>query len=279
MLNLWEVITSRQRVFTEDLLQNTLYRKMRGESGGGGEYDVTITSTPPLYLPYSLGYNLADWSITGQTVQDGAPTPENPVDVQGVGDWDETTQKFKIPVVTRGTDGSETTTNIYLDSPLMTGETISSDGSREVEWAVMYAKNMNWTLVTGLNYTYQSAIANKDYSTDNFKSNKYLTTQQPYSNMPDFSVRGTATGNVVRVRDSRYSNVSDFVASLDDVYFVYKLATTTTSTITSPQIPTTTGTCVLDVDTEVQPSSMTVTYKSSVPDNDMADMIQLLSEI
>ena len=33
-----------------------------------------------------IGKDLKDWSITGNTVQNGTPTPDNPVEVQAVGD-------------------------------------------------------------------------------------------------------------------------------------------------------------------------------------------------
>lgn len=44
-----------------------------------------LSGIPPLSFK-SKGKPLTAWSITGNTVQDGTPTPENPVEVVGVGD-------------------------------------------------------------------------------------------------------------------------------------------------------------------------------------------------
>lgn len=43
------------------------------------------SGTVPLTIN-GIGKDLKDWSITGNTVQNGTPTPENPVEVQAVGD-------------------------------------------------------------------------------------------------------------------------------------------------------------------------------------------------
>lgn len=45
---------------------------------------ATIAGTPPLSYP-SKGYDLEDFLISGNTVQNGTPTPEAPVDVVGCG--------------------------------------------------------------------------------------------------------------------------------------------------------------------------------------------------
>ena len=59
------------------------------------------SGTVPLTIN-GIGKDLKSWSITGNTVQNGTPTPENPVEVQSVGDYDSDTGLYKIPVVTRG---------------------------------------------------------------------------------------------------------------------------------------------------------------------------------
>ena len=59
------------------------------------------SGTVPLTIN-GIGKGLKDWSITGNTVQNGTPTPENPVEVLGCGDYDSETGMYKIPVVTRG---------------------------------------------------------------------------------------------------------------------------------------------------------------------------------
>lgn len=64
----------------------TFYDKMRASVLMGGGRAETLTGIPPLTLKKSAGKPLKSWSITGNTVQDGVPTPDNPVEVRMVGD-------------------------------------------------------------------------------------------------------------------------------------------------------------------------------------------------
>ena len=64
---------------------------------GGRDRLHELSGIPPLSFT-SKGKPLTAWSITGNTVQNGTPTPENPVEVQGVGDYDSETGMYKIPV-------------------------------------------------------------------------------------------------------------------------------------------------------------------------------------
>jgi hypothetical protein len=50
------------------------------------DYERYISGIPPLILSDSVGKPLVSWSITGNTVQDGEPSPESPVKVKGTGD-------------------------------------------------------------------------------------------------------------------------------------------------------------------------------------------------
>lgn len=61
-----------------------VYAKCVG--GGAKEYERYISGTPPLILSDSVGRPLVSWSITGNTVQDGEPTPTEPIEVKGTGD-------------------------------------------------------------------------------------------------------------------------------------------------------------------------------------------------
>lgn len=61
------------------------------------------------FIPYGFklqasGEPLTDYTISGNTVQDGTPTPEAPVDVVGCGVQDETAQQYKLPMTVNGTD-------------------------------------------------------------------------------------------------------------------------------------------------------------------------------
>ena len=57
----------------------------------------TLTGTSPLTFK-GLGQPLKDYHIFGETVQNGAPSPDYPVDVQGVGEYDYVSGKYYIPI-------------------------------------------------------------------------------------------------------------------------------------------------------------------------------------
>lgn len=60
----------------------------------------TVLGIPPLTLPDCVDTDsIINYTIDGNSVQDGTPTPEAPVEVESVGAYDESTGKYKIPVV------------------------------------------------------------------------------------------------------------------------------------------------------------------------------------
>lgn len=73
-----------------------------------------ISGVTPLRFKSRGGY-LQDYRIYGNTVQNGTPTPENPVEVQGCGEYDAELNGYKIPVtVSNGTNSI--TTPVYIGS-------------------------------------------------------------------------------------------------------------------------------------------------------------------
>ena len=62
----------------------------------------TVVGLPPLVLPDCVGDNLINYSISGNSVQDGTPTPDNPIEIESVGEYDEAMGKYKIPIAVRG---------------------------------------------------------------------------------------------------------------------------------------------------------------------------------
>lgn len=79
-------------------MRNTMIKKLLLNQG---KYE-TIEGIPPLTLEKSLGKDLRDYKIYGNSFQDGTPTPDTPVEVESVGEYDEATGKYKVPVVTQG---------------------------------------------------------------------------------------------------------------------------------------------------------------------------------
>ena len=94
MISLRDVVTG---FGNRDPLAEVWRRDLR--SGGSAE----ITGTLPLrYI--GNGKPLTDYMIYGNTVQNGAPSPEAPVDAVGCGVWDETRQSYKLPITVNSTE-------------------------------------------------------------------------------------------------------------------------------------------------------------------------------
>ena len=49
-------------------------------------FDNDASGTDSVVCEGTIGKDVLDWSIVGNTVQDGVPSPENPIEVKGVGD-------------------------------------------------------------------------------------------------------------------------------------------------------------------------------------------------
>lgn len=63
----------------------------------------SVAGVPPISLEDCVDSDsLIDWKLYGNSVQEGTPTPEAPVEVVSVGEYDSETGKYKIPVTARG---------------------------------------------------------------------------------------------------------------------------------------------------------------------------------
>lgn len=168
------------------------------------------------------------------------------------------------------------TSEIYLNSPLMADEVIDSDGKREVEWREL--------VLTG-DEQYISVIGNAPFAIypEGFKrpTNLNITTWfcSHYQSVPN-SASWATYNNLISwsttypdylvMRDIRFSDITsfkDFIKSEYDkgtpVTIYYQLAEPTSETVDVPQIPTLKGNNVIDINTEVQPSNVSITYLSS----------------
>lgn len=237
-----------------------------------------IEGVPPLSFT-AKGKPLTAWSITGNTVQNGTPTPENPVEVQSVGDYDSETGLYRIPIVTSADGAEPITTPIYLSEPLQAGEVLRSDGSREVKWSVkVFDGSENWIYGDensyGIVYFYLNLISHKY---DNAEFTDIKCTHLPESKLYFSDSKSECcalwtgpTGLVVylRLKKTNMATVDDLKLWLSAQYaagtpvtILYSLAEPTTETIAVPQIPTFGGTTVIDVDTAVKPSNVYIEYK------------------
>lgn len=214
-----------------------------------------------------------DTGNNGNTVT----TPENCVYIRCV--WFSLTDTSTVIWINEGTERLEyepyyepITTNIYLKEPLRKtldyeGDYIDFKNSKVVRNTICYSlKNRTWVEQAG---TY------KFYFVRGVPATISATTRNQYSNY--FVVKTIATtadtgigiqmmtNGILRVRPDLtvYDTVAKWKAYADtqDMYVIYTLATPTEETIQLPNIPTIKGTCILSVDTTLQPSNVEVIYK------------------
>ena len=124
---LWEILKAGRTNNSEDL-----FTRLAAEGISGAMNTSTVSGISPLVMPNCSGKPLTAWSITGNTVQNGTPTPDTPQEVKAVGDRTENLFDKTQPT---------TTTNKYL---LSNGEESSSSSG----WAVSAYIPVNGEYVT-----------------------------------------------------------------------------------------------------------------------------------
>lgn len=232
----------------------------------------TINGAPPLSFK-SNGEAIEDYTISGNTVQNGTPTPSNPIDVVGCGTWDATNQSYKLPI-----DVNNTEYPIYLAQVQTT---------RRIKKLVLTGEE-SWTRAA--NSTFYGSFVN-DYN----KVSGVITICSHYigdtnrtstSSVADKSCcfRFDSEANTIYIRDTDISSATDFKSFLAVQYangtpvtVWYVLATPETGTVNEPlqkigtyvdtinytqsgiAIPTINGTNTLTVSTTVLPSNIEAT--------------------
>lgn len=241
----------------------TAYDKMRAVTMGGGAIK-TLTGVPPLAFKAD-GKPLISWSMLGNGQQVGTPSPDNIIMPTFCGklvgtDW-------KIPITCAGQ-----TTPVYLGQ-------VST--VRRIKKTVLDGTETTWTsrTVQGRKCFYWKT------GTQNPDGAHVLCTHY----RAEYAVREGVcfiTTNNVSFIDSNFQSLDDFKNFLADEYAAghpvmvwYVLATEQTGIVNEPlckigdyadelhstdagvTIPTVKGENTLTVDTDLKPSSMTITYR------------------
>lgn len=237
-----------------------------------------LEGVPPLSFT-SKGKPLTAWSITGNTVQNGTPTPDTPQEVKAVGDRTENLFDKTQPT---------TTTNKYL---LSNGEESSSSSG----WAVStyIPVNGEYVTISGVGGNSPSICA-YDSNMQFVRGKNYAGTNITTINISEcsyirFSYVTSVQGNTAMLNYGStalpyepYGYKIPVVTSADGtepittpIYLQTPLysgdvlrsdgtitrSDGTAETFTAPQIPTLNGTTVIDVDTTVKPSNVYIEYK------------------
>lgn len=224
---------------------------------------ANVAGTTPLTLSNPIGDDLIEYSITGNIVQDGTPTPENPIEIQSVGELvteGEYSGKYKITVTITNGEQNESI-DMYLDTPLMKDEVVYSNGIRDVKWRKH---------VVNIKSTYDAASGN-------ILGISAFTTEQDYGMLRKMVFCNITTKGDSTIVGSCYLNEknicfvgtpTDTLKSLQEKYngaiVYYQLKTPTTETVVVPNISTPkTETSQLSIDTTIKPTNVSITYNKN----------------
>ena len=254
----------------------TYYDKMRASTLMGGVVQ-TLTGQPPLTFKAD-GSPITVWSMKGNGQQTGTPTPDNPVMPEFVGTLDNT--DWKIPITCAGQ-----TVPVYLG----TVQTV-----RKIRKLVLTGEESNWGTYTVQDGSYCAFLPLQNFMGATSSATPALLICTHYSSRAQNSIYngvsktccGGRTNQGLLIRDENITSETDFKSYLAAQYangtpvtIWYVLAEPTTGIVNEPlckigdyadelssedagvTIQTVKGSNVLTVDTPIQPSEMTITFK------------------
>lgn len=252
---------------------------------GSVYFASTINATAegyPCILPKSVGKNAVNYSIYGNSTQDGTPSPDNPVEVVSAGELvtdGEFAEKYKIPVVTSGEDSKPVTTNIYLNEPLRKiGDYADVLNSKEQSVTrkikkIVFDGTEDWSAqIKSYKSTY--FYLKIDGVIDYIECTHYLQNNISVNNENigcNIQHKTDINQDVVIIRppnvetydiDSWESYLAEQYAAGTPVTVWYVLVEETEELAALPKIPTFKGTTIITTGTEVQPQNIEITYKS-----------------
>lgn len=232
---------------------------------------------PPTTI-YTDGTAITSYTLKGNTVQNGTPTPSNPVSVVGVGELETTgehTGEYKIPILTaQGSAvnylGSVRSTR-QIKKYVCTGqETLRAYDSQYSRIFIQIPDIVSLGIrLTPIMCTHYQGIYDG----------------RPIADVPNNSISSgspTQDPNGLYIYETDYTSNTDFAAFLATQYnngtpvtIWYAVSTSETGIVNEPlmkigtyadsisnaaQIPTTEGANSISVDTTVQPSEFTATW-------------------
>lgn len=255
------------------------------------ERTVELSGTPPLSFK-AKGKPLSAWSITGKTVQNGTPTPENPVEVLGCGDYDSDTGMYKIPVVTRGKNLlklKEVNLTIQGVAVSIKNNSITVKGTAKASGGRITYLSESFVLQPGTYFISGDIVNSMVYCLTDISNgkaviasstSKFTLTEKTKVAFGLNFINGASYDATVNVMLNEGNKILPYEPYHEPITTPIYLPTPlysgevmrsdgtitrsdgTTETFTAPQIPTINGTTVIDVDTAVKPESMTIKYKA-----------------
>ena len=229
----------------------------------------SMSGALPLALPDCISGGLLNYTLDGNSVQNGTPTPDVPVEVESVGEYDEEIGKYKIPVQCSDGKGNSVVTNIYLDEPLRKLSTYADTIDFENQKVIMqiYCERLTSTnlreMVQGSTTRFYKAVSKAIHSKyRGGYSNCFKISATKYNDaLSNNEAFLSPSAKMLYVRSDEYT-LDEYKNLLDtqDVLIYYVLATPIEEQITLPKLPTFNGTTVYTIGTSIQPTNMSATY-------------------
>ena len=241
---------------------------------------TTVNGKPPLTLSNSAGVNIRKYILYGNSVQDGEPTPDNPIDIDSVGDLviDETSEyygKYDIPITVLPFESHiGETAHIYLDEPLRkVGEYSDYIDFRNKK----VVRNIQKLILDGTENWEMESVSGKEYNnfyiatnpvgrarTDILSNKKTgdvnVSTRTENNGFISFSTKLNIT-HLTDTVDNWKTLLSTWYTNENPLIINYILAAPIEETIDNlPVIGTNEGTNTIMTGTTIQPSNMSVTY-------------------
>ena len=224
--------------------------------------------------------SLVNYTIYGNSVQNGTPTQDSPAEVESVGEYDGETGKYKIPVICRGENGRSVTTDIYLDEPLRKVGDYADYIDFEKRMVVRQVGVMKLTDKDTYTVYYNTSLSFYGFyiRINNMKSGMrqhgfctYIKNTRAEKSSIWFGVANSILYislpdiyNSAVTYSEKQQAVKKWISELEEPFLIYyPLAETEETPIVLPKLPTITGTCVFSAKTQVQPSNIELSYYST----------------
>ncbi|WP_294482192.1 hypothetical protein [uncultured Ruminococcus sp.] len=275
MTSISDVLKASKGVPVDDIFAELWGRKL------SGDYTiVTYTGTLPAVLTNTKAGYLHHYKIYGNTVQDGTPTPENPIEPSECGELETTgahAGQYKLPLTSAGQD-----VDIYL------GE---SQTTRQIK-KLVFDGTEDWRIDSGRFTIILNDIKSQGLRLTEFYCSSYqvISDGRAYSDVPNNAIytgAGGPGGTYVYIFTDEYTTTTSFKTYLAQQYangtpvtVWYVLATEKTgilneplrkigdyadtidSTQTSAQIPTAAGSTTISwAGSGLAPSEVELEYE------------------
>ena len=252
----------------------THYDKQKALAMCGGGFPIsTITGIPPLTFRAD-GTPLTAWSISGNMVQTGTPTPDAPITPQECGDLVESGEhagQYAVPISCGGT-----TQTVYISEPIRKigdyADTISSTGAvtRRIKELILTGTESWKTTGDGTSRynrlkvgAFNTAFPAMAMCTHAIRVSITTSTTDIGCNVIDSQV---SNASFVAFRLEDYMTLASFKQFLADQYAAgtpvtiwYVLQEPTIEQITVPTLTPEKGINTLSVGTTLQPSEVSIT--------------------